>query len=131
MEKEHESRDSDEEMTDDGEDEEDTEEEDTEEEDTEEEDSKEEDAMEGSDDKDEDEDSGSGDEDGDGEEYLIDNGIADEMDEFGYTSLDQVLVEDEDNDGLLDDDALGAKDGEELEGGLNYDEAEGIRFADL
>jgi len=45
------------------------------------------------------------------------------MDEFWYTGLDQVLVEDE------DDDALGMEDGEE--GGLNYDEAEGVRFADL
>ncbi|KAG1727769.1 uncharacterized protein EDB91DRAFT_1253741 [Suillus paluster] len=51
------------------------------------------------------------------------------MDGFGYTSLDQVLVEDEDNDALLGDDALGAEDGEEV--GLNYDEVEGIRFADL
>ncbi|KAG1747923.1 uncharacterized protein EDB91DRAFT_1245396 [Suillus paluster] len=113
---------------------------------------KEADAEEGSDDKDEDEGSGSGDEDVHEEgheledaeddeggetrdplstEYLIDDNIADEMDEFGYTGLDQVLVEDEDNNGLLDDDALGAEDGEELEGGLNYDEAEGIGFADL
>jgi hypothetical protein len=57
------------------------------------------------------------------------------MDEFGYTGLDQVLMEDEDDeddeddDELLDDDALGAEDGEE--GGLNYDETEGIGFADL
>ncbi|KAG1787994.1 uncharacterized protein HD556DRAFT_1312283 [Suillus plorans] len=40
-------------------------------------------------------------------EYLINDDITDEIDEFGYTSLDQVLVEDE------DDDALGAEDGEE------------------
>ncbi|KAG1894784.1 uncharacterized protein F5891DRAFT_984802 [Suillus fuscotomentosus] len=93
--------------------------------------------MEGSDDEDEDEGSGSGsgsgedsdeerheDEDNEGDanqdphttEYLIDDDIADEMDEFGYTGLDQVLVEDEDDDALLDDDALGAEDGEEALG---------------
>lgn len=137
MEKMHETQDSDEEMTNDGEDNDDPEDE---------EDAEEEDAMEGSDDEDEDEGSGScedsdeehhEDEDNEGDanqdphttEYLIDDDIADEMDEFGYTGLDQVLVEDEDDDALLDDDALGAEDGEE--GGLNYDEAEGVGFADL
>ncbi|KAG2028813.1 hypothetical protein BDR03DRAFT_1019306 [Suillus americanus] len=64
-------------------------------------------------------------------EHLIDDDIADEMDEFGYTGLDQVLVDDdlEDDDALLDEDALGAEDGEE--GGLNHEEAEGTGFTDL
>ncbi|KAG2110435.1 hypothetical protein BD769DRAFT_1392256 [Suillus cothurnatus] len=103
-------------------------------------DAKEEDTMEGSDDEEEDEEGheleDAEDDEGDETqdllttEYLIDDDIADEMDEFGYTGLDQVLVEDEDGDGLLDN-ALGAEDGEELEGGLNYDEAEEIGFADL
>jgi hypothetical protein len=103
-------------------------------------DAKEEDTMEGSDDEEEDEEGheleDAEDDEGDETqdllttEYLIDDDIADEMDEFGYTGLDQVLVEDEDDNGLLDN-ALGAEDGEELEGGLNYDEAEEIGFADL
>ncbi|KAG2136442.1 hypothetical protein DEU56DRAFT_756347 [Suillus clintonianus] len=66
-------------------------------------------------------------------EHLIDDDIADEMDEFGWlVEMDEfgwlVLVEDED-DAPPDDDDLGAEDGEERE--LDYDEAEGIGFADL
>ncbi|KAG2139960.1 hypothetical protein BD769DRAFT_1663132 [Suillus cothurnatus] len=103
-------------------------------------DAKEEDTMEGGDDEEEDEEGheleDAEDDEGDETqdllttEYLIDDDITDEMDEFGYTGLDQVLVEDEDSDGLLDN-ALGAEDGEELEGGLNYDEAEEIGFGSM
>ncbi|KAG1816304.1 uncharacterized protein BJ212DRAFT_1480754 [Suillus subaureus] len=60
-------------------------------------------------------------------EHLIDDDIVDEMDEFGYTSLDQVVVKDEDDDAPSDDDDLGAEDGK----GQDYDEVEGMGFVDL
>jgi hypothetical protein len=61
-------------------------------------------------------------------EQLIDDEVADEMDEFGYTGLDQILVEDEDEELLPDEEeALGAEDGEE--GVIN--EGEEVGFADL
>lgn len=41
-------------------------------------------------------------------EYLIGNDITDKMNKFGYTGLDQVLMDNDlkDNDALLDEDAL-------------------------
>ena len=64
-------------------------------------------------------------------EQLIDDEIVDEMDEFGYTGLDQVLwddeeEEDEDQPGGYEE-TLGAEDGEE---GVS-NEGEEVGFADL
>ena len=56
-------------------------------------------------------------------ERLIDDELGDEMDEYGYSGLDQVLeVDSDDAEMSSDEDALGPEDGENPDDGIEYGE---------
>ena len=56
-------------------------------------------------------------------ERLIDDELGDEMDEYGYSGLDQVLEVDSDDAEMSgDEDALGPEDGENPDDGIEYGE---------
>ena len=55
-------------------------------------------------------------------ECLIDDELGDEMEEYGYSGLDQVLEDKEDAKVSGDEDALGPEDGEDPDNGLEYAE---------
>ena len=55
-------------------------------------------------------------------EHLIDDELGDEMDEYGYSRLDQVLEVENDAEVSGDEDVLGPEDGENLDDGLKYGE---------
>ena len=55
-------------------------------------------------------------------EHLIDDELGDEMEEYGYSRLDQVLEDEEDAKVSGDEDALGPEDGEDPDNGLEYAE---------
>ena len=55
-------------------------------------------------------------------EHLIDDELGDEMDEYGYSGLDQVLEVEDDAEVSDDEDALGPEDGENPDDGLKYGE---------
>jgi hypothetical protein len=59
---------------------------------------------------------------------LANEELADEMDEFGYLGLDQVVDQDDEGEELLEEDGLGAEDGENA---IDGDKDKDKFFADL